>query len=126
MKIGELYSGGYMKREHLNGADRTFQIAAIEVMEFDKDAGGKERKAVLEFESEHNKLVLCKTNAETIAAMYGEDTGGWIGKLITLYDDPTIMFGSRKVGGIRIRPTVEGAPAYADAPFVDAGGRARF
>ncbi len=36
------------------------------------------------FRGKQKRLVLNKTNAKTIAGLYGDDTEGWIGKRITL------------------------------------------
>jgi len=48
------------------------------------------------------QVVLNRTNADTIAKLYGRDTDQWIDKPITLY--PTrVQFGRETVDAIRIR-----------------------
>jgi hypothetical protein len=43
-----------------------------------------------------------KTCARVMAAIWGMDEMGWVGKSARLYGDPSIKFGPQKVGGIRI------------------------
>lgn len=57
-------------------------------------------------------LVLNTTNINACERITGtDDTDGWKGKQIVLYDDPSIEFGGRTVGGIRVRK-----PRPGDAP----------
>jgi len=35
--------------------------------------------------------------------MLGDETDNWIGKEITLYNDPTVSMGDQIVGGIRVQ-----------------------
>jgi hypothetical protein len=45
------------------------------------------------------------TNGALIAAItHSEESDGWIGKQIMLYNDPNVMFAGKLVGGIRVRP----------------------
>jgi hypothetical protein len=45
------------------------------------------------------------TNAQVIANISGsEDMDEWHGHRIEIYDDPTVMYAGKLVGGIRIRP----------------------
>jgi len=47
-----------------------------------------------------------KTAGYCLAAMYGDDTDGWHGKPVTIYNDATVRVMGKTVGGIRVR----GAP----------------
>lgn len=68
------------------------------------------RKCVITFERAEKKFVANTTNCETIESMYGSDTDGWIGKLITLYQTDVKNPKKSKPGqpptvkGIRVRP----------------------
>lgn len=63
-----------------------------------------ERRAVLHFHGDLKPLILNQTNKELLKAVTGETTAGGIkNKQIVLYNDPTIMFGGKLTGGIRIR-----------------------
>jgi hypothetical protein len=59
-------------------------------------------------------LVLNATNIALAEQATGsDDTDRWIGQKIVLYNDASIMFGTERVGGIRIRAP---KPQTASAP----------
>lgn len=107
------YGGDYLKQEHLPpGQDVTLQIQTAELGEFTDGENKKKTQIVLGFHGQDKLLGLCRTNADQLAAMYGDDTDGWLNQSITLYVDKTVKFGGKEVGGIRIRPM----PAAPQAP----------
>jgi hypothetical protein len=65
----------------------------------------EELKHCLEFEEEGTKpMVLNSTNAQLIAQITGSDeTDEWVGQKVVLFNDPSIAFQGRLVGGIRVR-----------------------
>ena len=64
------------------------------------------KKPILYFDGKEKGMVCNKTNAKTVASLYGNDVAGWIGKSIALYvattRDPS---GGGDVECIRVRPT---------------------
>ena len=46
----------------------------------------------------------------TLAALYGNKPSDWIGKQVTLWHDPNVTMGRRRVGGIRILDQVPTGP----------------
>lgn len=44
----------------------------------------------------------CKTMRKVMIFAWGDDGHAWIGRSMTLYNDPEVKFGGVKVGGIRI------------------------
>jgi hypothetical protein len=44
----------------------------------------------------------CKTMRKVLIKAWGEDGRSWRGKSMTLYHDPSVLFGGQAVGGIRI------------------------
>ena len=84
--------------------DATMTIKSIGIEEMRAQDGSTTKKPVLFFEeSKTGKgLVLNKTNAKTIAGMYGNDTNGWIGEKITIYATTCMAFG-KEVECLRIR-----------------------
>ena len=65
----------------------------------------QEMKYTLTFKELDKPLVLNFTNASMMAHITGqEDTDDWIGARVELYNDPTVGFGGKITGGIRIRP----------------------
>lgn len=63
-----------------------------------------EMKWCLKFDEHEKPMSLNSTNGQIIAKITGsEDFDGWIGKRIVLFDDPSISFGGKLTGGIRVR-----------------------
>lgn len=53
-----------------------------------------------------------------IEAFQSSESDDWKGKSVEIYFDPTIKFGGKKVGGVRVRPLEKGTPLTADSiPF---------
>ena len=44
----------------------------------------------------------CKTMRKMLIFAWGQDGRAWIGRSMTLYNDPSIRFGGATVGGVRI------------------------
>jgi len=76
-------------------------IEAVTEVEFKANDGKVEHKLRLSFQGQEKGLILNKTNAMTIAGMYGSDTDGWIGKDIHLYQTK-VDFAGQMVDAIRI------------------------
>lgn len=105
-----------MEKEHLGAwdlvgqdgktpRDYTLKIAGVKSAKLKTrgDSEGK-RKCVITFERAHKKMVCNTTNAEVIESLYGWDTDGWVGKLVTLYQaDVRSPKGRGTVKGICVR-----------------------
>lgn len=65
----------------------------------------KDRKPIVFFRGSRTGkgMALNKTNAKTIAKLYGNDTAEWVDQPITIYPTKT-QFGAETVDCIRIRP----------------------
>lgn len=86
--------------------DRTVKISRVVAGAVTGKAGRKSKKPLIYFHGAKKALAANKTNAKTIASMYGPRTENWIDKPITLYATETEMNGE-VVPCIRVRP---GAP----------------
>lgn len=63
-----------------------------------------EMKWCLYIQESEKPLTLNTTNMQLIAQIVGsKETDDWFGKKIVLYHDPSISFGGKLVGGIRVR-----------------------
>lgn len=81
--------------------------------------GGRQEVKCFVWFTEHLKgLRLNFTIVKTLEAAYGPDSEGWTGKKVRLSFDPTVMFGGRAVGGVRL----ETPPGIVYSP--QAGGAA--
>jgi hypothetical protein len=96
----------------LKGKDVTVTIEGVSQGVLIGDGNKKSKKPAVAFVGAKKRLALNKTNAKTIAAMYGSDTTNWVGKRITLYPTTT-TFGRDTVECVRVRPSI---PKGKDAP----------
>lgn len=102
MRMSELFPSKYFSKDDLPEPE-TFTIDEC-VREEVKNEEGTELKSVLYFSEPDSKpLILNKTNGETIAKIYGDESDEWVGKPIELFVDENVRFGSKKTGGIRVR-----------------------
>lgn len=83
--------------------DVVVTISEVKAGEVVGNGGRKAKKPIVRFEGKEKALLCNKTNAKTIAALYGNDTANWVGKRITLYPTKTQM-GGEEVDAIRVRP----------------------
>lgn len=108
----------YVAAIEFRGKDVSLTIAGIKKEQLQIRGGKKEEKPVLLFKETKKKLVLNKTNASTIADMYGTAAEQWVGKKVTLYPTRT-QCGRDTVDCIRIRdsrPKAETAPHEFEEP----------
>ena len=83
------------------------------------------KKPCLHFKELDKPFVCNYTNLEVIAELLGSDeTDDWVGNPIVLYYDPNVMFGGKRVGGIRVKmaPKFESAYAKAKAAMAEDDG----
>lgn len=97
MDINAAFPSNWLKAADLQGRD--IQVTIKEVVSEDIGDG---HKPVVYFTRGSKGLVLNKTNALTIAEVYGNDTDKWMGAVITVYPDKT-QFQGRRVDCIRVR-----------------------
>ena len=101
--------------------EATVEIAALPVLYRPERAkkGEKAKRYVIRFVGKRKAWLSGPETQKTIAKMYGVYLENWVGKKITLYVDPNVMFGREKTGGIRVRPMIprgETTPEPLDNP----------
>lgn len=103
----------YLRKEDLTEAGRVVTIASVKSAELENRDGKTENCHVLHFQESHTKpLVLKQTNRDLLKHYTGASTVGELkGKRITVYHDPTVRFGGKMMGGVRIK-----AAPQAEAP----------
>jgi len=80
------------------------QIYIMTTDEVEGDNNQIEQRAVLHFHGDVKPLIVNQTNKELLKAVTGAQTVGQLrNQQVILYNDPTIMFGRKMVGGIRVR-----------------------
>jgi hypothetical protein len=97
-----MYPSEYVAACDLHGKDAKMTIARVEIETVVGIDGKKMDKPAVWFEKAKKRLVLCKTNAKSIAKQHGNDTDLWVGKSIVLYPTTCMAFG-QEVECIRVR-----------------------
>lgn len=131
MKLTEAFPSNFLKADDLQGRDVLVTISDVQMEELGQGQD-KDTKLVLSFKGKNKKLVCNKTNAKTIAKLYGDDTDEWLGKTIIL-GPREVEFQGEQVWAIRVslrdpnkpgQPPVKTAPSPAPADDVpaDSGG----
>lgn len=63
----------------------------------------EEQPVVVVLSDGHRPWRPCKTVRRILAQAWGTDTTKWIGQHVQLYRDPTVKWGGKEVGGIRVQ-----------------------
>ncbi len=100
MKISDIFQSDYLKAADLRDRQVTVIIDRVERHQVGKD---KEDKPVLFFDGKDKGVILNKTNANTIAAVYGDESDDWKGGEVILFSAPTQNPEGKTVDGIRIK-----------------------
>jgi hypothetical protein len=104
MHISQFKTSKFLKKEDV-GPGVLVTIDHIEQANVAMAGEPEDLKYVLIFEEDLKPMVLNTVNARLIALHLGsEETDDWHGQQITLYSDPSIMYGGKMIGGIRVRP----------------------
>lgn len=81
-----------------------------------KSEHGEEDKPVMLFTDEVLKPMILNNTNWAVCEAYGDDSDLWRGHPVEIYLDPNIMFGSKRVGGLRLRLPVAGGIANGHRP----------
>jgi hypothetical protein len=96
----DLYGSKYFSVPDLHGETPRVRIGKVAPVELKEKDGGTKRKYLVYFDAVEKPLVLNKTNAQKLAAVFGKDYAKWIGMEAELYAE---MTGLGKEG-VRLRP----------------------
>lgn len=111
MNISDLTVSKYLKKEDVT-PPLIVTISGLTHENLAKDGEAPEMKYILQFIENLKPMVLNLTNGKLIAIVTGsEETDEWVGKKITLWNDPTVSFGDKMTGGIRVQLPQEQAQA---------------
>lgn len=120
MKIGQMMESKFLKKEDVEPPK------LVTIRGFSQQNAGRddapEMKWTMSFIELNKPMVMNSTNLQLCAQALGsEETDHWIGKQIVLYNDPSVQFQGKLIGGIRIRaprkrPGAPAAPEPAPAP----------
>lgn len=114
MNVHSMFPSKFVAASDLMGQDVVVVIARVHQEPVGAD---EEVRPTLYFQGMQKGMVMNRTNAKRIAALYGQDTDHWIGRPITLYPSETEYAGDT-VPCIRVRttpPMLSEVPAQAAA-----------
>jgi hypothetical protein len=120
MKIGQMMDSKFLKKEDVEPPK------LVTIRGFSQQNAGRddapEMKWTMSFIELSKPMVMNSTNLQLAAQALGsDDTDHWIGKQVVLYNDPSVQFQGKLIGGIRIRapkkrPATSGTATTAAAP----------
>jgi hypothetical protein len=107
MNINDAFSSTYISAKDITKPTTlTIQHVAMETVGQGADA---QDKPVIGFMGAKKGWILNKTNALSIAELYGDNTDQWIGKAVTLYTTQ-VQGPNGLTKGIRVMPPAQAAP----------------
>ena len=120
IKVSSLKNSRFLRREDIPPGGLIVTVVGAEVLNVAPESEPERLKPCLRFKGGVKPLVMNLVNGLAGEAIFGtDDMSAWRGR-IKLIDDPAVMFGSKVVGGIRIRP-VNPKSEPADEPEPEAG-----
>lgn len=80
----QLFPGRFIKAGEMHGRPVTLTVKDVYLDQLEDESGREKPQAVIAFNETPREMALNKTNAQCIVSMFGQDSGDWIGKRITL------------------------------------------
>lgn len=119
MRRSEAFPSRYIGKDDV----KTPLLATIKELDqaMIKSDGGDECKNVMFFKDPNVKPLIVNTvNWMILEDAYGEESDDWHGKMVELYVNPDVMFGGKRVGGVRVRvPIAQQAAQQVSFDAVD-------
>jgi hypothetical protein len=97
VNVNDVYGGKYLNAKKVTSEKlwrKPLTISLVELEEFKKlneDTDETEDKLVVSFKETEYGLILNKTNANTLAEMYGDESDDWIGHKVSFQKVKTSM-----------------------------------
>ena len=108
MKQNDAFPSNYLKATDFTDGPALLVMDRTEI-----ETIGDDRKMIIYFQGKEKGLVCNKTNANTIADLYGDDTESWRGREIVLFE-AYVDFQGKSVPAVRVRaPKKKAAPQPA-------------
>lgn len=86
-----------LNADDIVGGSITITVSAV------KRGDSADQPVVIHYQGDNGRPYKpCKTMRRVLIAGWGENGAAWIGRSMTLYNEPSVKFGGVAVGGIRI------------------------
>ena len=106
-------TGRYLKRESVTAEGEVHTVVKCAEEEINSVDGGSETKWIL-YLSDLKPLIMNATNIRSAVAAFGTaEVNDWGGKPLIVYDDDSVEYGGKVVGGVRLRAVPAKAKAKA-------------
>ena len=103
MKTNEMMPSKYLKKDDV-GAGVLATIRGLTRANVAMENDPPELKYLMSFFEHEKPLVLNSTNIQLCEQIFNSnETDDWINKKIVLFTDPSVSFGGKIIGGIRVR-----------------------
>lgn len=83
----QLFPGRFIKAGEMRSKPLTLTIKDVYLDGLEQEDGTEKSQAVVSFEEIKREWALNKTNAQCLVAMWGRDSGDWIGHKVTIYPE---------------------------------------
>jgi hypothetical protein len=104
-------NSNYLKKDDVGEDGVILTIRGFKQETLKTDTGDETKVVMYFMEEGYKPMVLNTTNATILGKITGCQTAGEArGKQVVVYDDPTVSFGGKNTGGLRLKK-VQGAPA---------------
>lgn len=114
--IAQLRESKFLKKEDC-GNGILLTIREVFQQNVAKEGAPEELKWCVAFDETDKPLVLNSGNAQMIAQITGSDeTEAWTGHKIVAYNEPSVMYAGKVIGGIRVRAPRTAAQAPRATP----------
>lgn len=90
----------------LQDQEFTLQIKEVKKGKITGKTGKSNGKAMIYFVGREKPMAAGAEVLQQIGALYSNDVRKWPGKWLTIWPDPSVVYGGAKVGGVRVRPVV--------------------
>jgi len=111
MNINDAYPSNYLRASDLKGRNIPVVIDRIE-----QEKVGNDNKMVLYFQNKSKGMILNKTNANNIAALYSPETDVWAGRQLIIFE-AMVDFKGQTVPALRVRgPQPKDQPRQLQVP----------
>jgi len=80
-----LFPGRFIKAGEMSGKPVTMTIADVYLDHLEGEDGREKPQAIVSFKETKREWALNKTNAQCLLAMWGQDSGDWVAKRVTLF-----------------------------------------
>lgn len=100
------------KSDQLNAIDLVGRDVTVTIVDVKQGPADQPVHIITDLYGPSRPWKASKTALRDIVQAWGTDSTVWVGRRLTLWNDPSVLWAGKPVGGIRVR-----AMSHIDAPF---------